>query len=145
MNFYLFLGTVSLAFQLAILALLIVGFGFKQHLRFRMHGLTMLMAFAIHLIIIGVVMLPSFVVGLIPKILEKPTSLISLSSIFMAVSGTATVILAIWIIGTWRLRQSTKFCAPKKKLMLATFILWLISLSLGVIFYFILNWSSLFG
>jgi uncharacterized membrane protein YozB (DUF420 family) len=144
-NFYLFLGTVSLAFQLAILALLIRGFGFKQHLKFRTHGLTMLIALAVHLITVGVVMLPSFVVGLVPKILEEPTSLVALSSIFMAALGTATVILAIWIVGSWRLRQSTKFCAPKKKFMRVTFILWLVSLSLGIILYFALNWSSLFG
>jgi hypothetical protein len=145
MNFYLFLGTVSLAFQLVILALLIVGFGFKQRLRFRTHGVTMLIALVIHLITIGVVMVPSFVVGLIPKISEKPISLISLSSIIMAASGTATAILAVWIIGTWRLRQSTKFCAPKKKFMRTTFVLWLVSLSLGIILYFALNWSALFG
>ena len=145
MNFYLFLGTVSLAFQLVILALLITGFGFKRHLRFRTHGFTMLTALGIHIITIGVVMLPSFVIGLVPKISEKPTSLVALSSILMAATGTATVILAIWIVGGWRLRQSTKFCAPKKKLMRTTLILWLVSLSLGIILYFALNWSLLFG
>jgi uncharacterized membrane protein len=144
-NFYLFLGTVSLAFQLAVLGLLIRGFGFKQNLKFRTHGLTMLVALAVHLITVGVVMVPSFVVGLVPKILKKPISLIALLSIFMAALGTATVILAIWIVGAWRLRQSTKFCAPKRRLMRTTFILWLVSLSLGIILYFALNWSLLFG
>ena len=145
MNFYLFLGTVSLAFQLAVLALLVRGFGFKQNLKFRLHGTTMLIALAVHLITVGVVMLPSFAVGLVPKILEKPISLVALISIFMAATGTAAVILAIWIVGAWRLRQSTNFCAPKRKLMRTTFILWLVALSLGIILYFVLNWSLLFG
>ena len=145
MNFYLFLGTVSLAFQLAVLALLIRGFGFKQNLKFRTHGLTMFTALVVHLITVVVVMVPSFVVGLVPKIIEKPISLVALFSIFMAVAGTATVVLAIWIVGVWRLRASTTFCSPKKKFMRITFILWLVSLSLGIILYFILYWSSLFG
>jgi len=144
MNSYLFVATVSLALELVVLALIIVAFGLKRQ-SFRKHGFTMLAALVVHLINIGAVMVPSFIVGLVPIVMEKPTSLIGLFSPIHAAIGTVTVILGIWIVGTWRLRQSTKFCAPKKKLMLATFILWLISLFLGIIFYFILNWSSLFG
>ena len=141
MNFYLFISTVSLAFQLGVLALLIAGFGFKQHLRFRLHGFFMLTAVALHLIIIGVIMVPSF----IAIYLEKPAILISLFAPFHAAAGTTTAILGVWIVSGWRLRQTTKFCAPKRKFMLATFIMWLITLSLGVIFYFVLYWSFLFG
>jgi len=142
MNFYLFVATVSLAFQLGVLALLVVGFGFKKRLRFRLHGIFMLAAVALHLIIIGIVMLPSFVAI---TILEKPPVLIGLFAPFHAAAGTVTAILGVWIVGSWRLRQSTKFCAPKRKFMRATFILWLVTLFLGVIFYLILNWSLLFG
>ena len=141
MNFYLFVATVSLAFQLVVLALLLVGFEFKRRLRFRLHGFFMLAAVALHLIIIGVIMVPSFVA----IILEKPAISIGLLAPFHAAAGAATAILGVWIVGGWRLRQSTKFCAPKSKFMRATFILWLVTLSLGVIFYFILNWSFLFG
>ncbi len=142
MNFYLLVATVSLVFQLGVLALLLIGFGFKQRLRFRLHGLFMFAAVALHLIIIGVVMVPSFVAI---TFFEKPAISISLFAPFHAAAGTATAILAVWIVGSWRLRQSTKFCAPKRKFMRATFILWLVTLSLGVIFYLILSWSLLFG
>ena len=141
MNFYLFIGTVTLAFQLVVLALLLVGFGFKRRLRFRLHGFFMMAAVALHLMIIGVIMVPSFVA----MILENPAILVGLFAPFHAASGTATAILGVWIVGGWRLRQSTKFCAPKRKFMLVTFILWIVTLSLGVIFYFVLNWSFLFG
>jgi len=140
MNFYLFIATVSMAFQLAVLALLIVGFRFKQRLRYRLHGIFMLTAVTLHLIIIGVIMMPSF----IAIIIEKPTSSIGLFAPFHAAAGTATAVLGVWIVGGWRLRLSTKFCAPKRKYMRITFILWLLNVSLGVIFYFILNWSLLF-
>jgi uncharacterized membrane protein YozB (DUF420 family) len=141
MNFYWFIATVSLAFQLGVLALLVVGFRFKQRLNFRLHGFCMLSAVTLHLIIIGAIMVPSFVA----IILEKPLITIGLFAPFHAAAGTATAILGVWIVGGWRLRQSTKFCAPKRKFMRATFILWLVTLSLGVIFYFILNWPFLFG
>jgi uncharacterized membrane protein YozB (DUF420 family) len=141
MNFYLFIATVSLAFQLGVLALLIAGFGFKRRLRFRLHGVFMLTAVTLHLIIIGAIMVPSFVA----IIIEKPTSSIGLFAPFHAAAGTTTAIFGVWIVGGWRLRRSTKFCVPKRKFMRATFILWLATLSLGVIFYFILNWSFLFG
>ncbi len=141
MNIYLLVATVSLAFQLGVLALLLVGFEFKQRLRFRLHGIFMLTAVTLHLIIIGAIMVPSFVA----IYLEKAPIMTILFAPFHAAAGTATGILGVWIVGGWRLRQSTKFCAPKRKFMRATFILWLVTLSLGVIFYFVLNWSFLFG
>ena len=136
---------MSLAIQLVVFALLIVGYGFKKKFRFRTHGFTMLTAFVVHLVNVGVVMVPSFIVALVPKISANLVSSVSLSSLFMAATGTVTVILGIWIFGVWRLRQSTKFCAPNKKFMRATFTLWLVSLFLGILLYFALNWSLLFS
>lgn len=141
MNIYLFIATFSLAFQLGVLALLIIGYSFKLRLRFRLHGIFMLSAVVLHLIIIGGIMVPSFVA----IYLEKAPMLTILFAPFHAALGMVTAILGVWIVGGWRLRQSTKFCAPKRKFMRATLILWSITLSLGIIFYFILNWSFLFG
>lgn len=141
MNFILLVARISLAIQLAVLVLLIVGYEFKRRLRYRLHGILMFSAVTLHLITIGAIMVPSFIV----ITLEKPTALIAAFSPFHAAAGAITAILGVWIVGRWRFRQSTLFCTPKKKVMLATFILWLTTLSLGVIFYFILNWSFLFG
>ncbi len=145
MNIYLLISTVSLSFQLLALALIVTAFEFKQRLRFRTHGLLMTTALLLHFIIIGTIMVPSFVLAIVPIILEKPTSMIGLITPFHVTVGTVTAILGVWIVGGWRLRQSTEFCAPKRKFMRATFILWLITISLGIIFYFVLNWSFLFG
>jgi hypothetical protein len=79
MNIYLLVATVSLAFQLGVLALLLVGFGFKQRLRFRLHGIFMLTAVTLHLIIIGAIMVPSFVA----LYLEKAPILPICSRLFM--------------------------------------------------------------
>ena len=144
MNSTFLLATVSLAFQITVLALLIVGFMFKQRRKLRTHGITMLAALSVHLVIIAVIMVPSFAVGLLPKIVDKADP-VGLFSLFHVAVGASAVILATWIVGAWRLRQSTAFCAPKKKLMKYTLALWLVSLSLGIALYFILNWSFLFG
>jgi uncharacterized membrane protein YozB (DUF420 family) len=141
MNIYLLIGTVSLAFQIGVLVLLAIGFEFKRRSQFRNHGITMMTALISHFVIIGGIMVPSF----IAIMFEKPASLIGFFAPFHAVAGLVTAILGIWIVGGWRLRQSIQYCAPKRKFMRITLVLWSITLSLGVVFYFILNWSSLFS
>jgi uncharacterized membrane protein YozB (DUF420 family) len=89
-------------------------------------------------------MVPSFVEALIPITLKNPTDLIALISTVHVAFGIAATILGVWILGTWRLRQSMKFCTPKKKAMRYTFIVWLVSAVLGILFYFVLNWNALF-
>ncbi len=83
--------------------------------------------------------------SLVALVLEGHAITTSLFAIVHAAAGTTTAVLGVWIVGGWRLRKSTKFCAPKKKYMRATLVLWLVTLSLGIIFYFVLNWSLLFG
>lgn len=141
MNFYLFIATISLVIQLAVLALLLIGYGFKRRLRYRIHGIFMLSAVILHLAAIFAIMVPSFIAITI----EKPSTLITTFAPLHATAGIITAILGIWIVGGWRLRQSTKFCAPKKKFMLATLILWSATIAFGIIFYFILNWTLIFG
>jgi hypothetical protein len=141
MNVYFFVSTVSLIVQVVVFALLMIGYSFKLRLKYRFHGFTMFSAVVLHLVMIGVVMVPAFVA----IILEQPSNLIVSFSPIHAVAGLTTAVLGIWIVGTWRLRQSTNFCAPKKKYMLFTFILWLSTLSLGIILYFVLNWSFFFS
>ncbi len=144
MDYFLFVATVSLIIQLVIVALLLAGYLLKKKGRFLLHGFIMLTAFAAHLAAIGVIMVPSLVIGIVPKILSNPTAIISvLSSIHTAAGATATL-LGIYVIGAWRIRRETRFCAPKAKVMRATFIIWLTSVSLGGLLYFVLNWNLLF-
>ena len=77
-----------------VLALLLVGFGFKRRMSFRMHGSFMLAAVALHSTIIGVVMVPS----LVALIFEEPAILIGLFAPFHAAEGTTTAILGVWIV-----------------------------------------------
>ena len=145
MNYYLLVATVSLVLQLAILSLLLGGFELKRRKNFRLHGLVMLVALVAHITGILAIMVPSFVVALIPITLENPTSMIGLLAPVHAAAGTLVTVLGVWIMASWRLRQSTEYCMPKKKYMRATLVAWLITISLGVSLYLALNWTVLFG
>jgi hypothetical protein len=143
MNYFLFVATLSLILQLAILTLLIGGFWAKRKEKFRLHGFVMLTALATHLAIILGVMVPSFIFGLVPIIRSNPTSVVGVISPIHAVTGATAAGLGIWVVSTWRLRMSTAYCSPKAKTMLATLIIWLTSLVLGILLYFALNWNQL--
>jgi uncharacterized membrane protein YozB (DUF420 family) len=145
LDYYLFIATVSLVIQLAVLALLLVGFELKRKMKLRFHGIVMLAALVAHLTVIFAVMAPSFVVALVPITLQNPASITGVLVPIHATMGSIAAVLGTWIVGSWRLRQSTEYCMPKKKIMRATFIVWLVSLSLGVLLYLALYWQLLFG
>ena len=104
----------------------------------------MFAALVVHLTIILYVMVPAFVEALVPITIEKPTSAVGLLSPIHAAMGSVAAGLAVWIMGAWRFRRSTQFCAPKKRVMYATLVVWLVSLALGILLYFVLNWQVLF-
>ena len=117
----------------------------KRRMKFRLHGLVMLVALSAHITVILAIMVPSFVIALVPITLENPTSVIGVLAPIHAAAGSIVAVLGVWVVGSWRLRRSLEYCAPKRKVMRATFIVWLVSLSLGVLFYLVLNWTFLFG
>ena len=144
-NYFLFVATISLVIQLVVLTLLLFAFQLKRRYKFRLHGFVMLSAFLLHIASIVVIMGPAYVVALWPKTLKEPFSPLSLFSSAHALAGSATLILAAWIMVAWRLRRSMEYCIPRKKMMRTTFIVWLVSLGLGIVFYLALNWKLLFG
>ena len=135
MDYVQLLATISLSIQLVVLGLLIGGYTPKRMKKFRQHGITMLTAVALHLIVIFLVMLPSFVSGIIPYASRNAVDPILLIGIVHAVLGTTAAALGVWIVGSWRLRQSLQFCIPKKRIMLATLTPWVIAIILGILLY----------
>jgi hypothetical protein len=128
-------ATISLAFQVAILLLLFVGYNLKRMARFRQHGVTMLVGVVLHLIMILGLMVPSFVIGVIPLISRNAASAVAMLVPFHIATGASAAVLGVWIVASWRMRPSTVYCAPKKKLMLATLILWTTALVIGIMVY----------
>jgi uncharacterized membrane protein YozB (DUF420 family) len=132
------LATVSLFLQIVILILLFGSVGLKGKKKFRQHGITMLLAVVLHTITILLVMIPSFVSGFIPYFSTNISDAVSIIAIVHGAAGILAEVLGVLIVAFWRLQKSLQYCAPRKKLMRVTLILWLIALFVGVLLYIIL-------
>jgi hypothetical protein len=128
-------ATISLAFQIVILILLLGGYSLKRMKKLRQHGITMLVAVVLHIIMIFAVMLPSLVSSVIPLILVNSSTAVTIVAPLHGITGIIAAVLGVWIVTSWRLRASLQYCAAKKKLMDLTLTLWLIALLLGILLY----------
>jgi len=124
----------NLYLQILFLAIVLVSLVFKKQKNFRLHGITMLVAVVLHLISVFVVMIPSYL-SLLPQVSQSITSAAVVTILVHGVLGILTVALATWIVASWRLRQSLKYCMPKKIVMRATLILWVITIILAIFLY----------
>jgi hypothetical protein len=107
-------STLSLIFQIVVFVLLLEGYLLKKQRRFRLHRVFMLLSVALHLVVILALMVPSFVLGVIPLITTHFFDANTILAPIHAATGTAAVVLGVWIVAGWRLRQSIEFCVPKK-------------------------------
>ena len=138
------IATTSLAIQVIVLFLLLYGYLLKRRLEFRRHGITMTAAVILHLVIIFVIMIPSFVLAVVPNyILPKPLEIVSIVGLIHGIAGVLAASLGVWRVASWRLHKDFKGCFNKKRYMLSTMIIWLTALSLGIILYTIFYWSIL--
>ncbi|MCW4045193.1 MAG: hypothetical protein NWE94_06725 [Candidatus Bathyarchaeota archaeon] len=134
MDVYTFIQQSNLYLQILFLALVFVSLGLKAQKKLRLHGITMLTAVMLHLISVIAVMMPSFI-SVLPLIAEGTTSTIYIIVLIHGILGILTTALAAWIVVAWRLRQSLEHCAPKKKLMRITLILWVLTVILAILLY----------
>jgi hypothetical protein len=144
-NPYFIIPTIALIIQIIVLALLIYGYSLYRHLMFKLHGKIMAWAVVLHLIVIFAVMIPSLVLAVIPEyIIQRTYSTVSAITLIHVPLGITAASLGVWFVIAWRI-QGLRGCFNRKKLMLATMITWLSSLSLGITLYAIFYWSLLFG
>ena len=144
MDYYLLIGSLTLLLQLGVFLLVVGGFALKKGRMFRAHGFTMSTGLILHLVTIGVIMVPSFL-SLIPHITRPPLGELSLLLPVHAVLGGATAVLGFWIVGSWRMRRSLQFCTPKRRWMRVTLWVWGFSLLSGFLLYLFFFWHLLFG
>ena len=130
------LGDISLALQVVILFLLILGLPLVRRTRNKKnlmrHGYLTVLALILHTILISVVMIPSFSSGF--GEIGELSFLDGLNVWFHAILGTAAEILGFIIVGFWVSKPlSNMACARSKKLMMPLFIIWTISLINGAL------------
>ena len=145
-NPYFVIPTIALLIQIIVLALLIYGYWLFKKLLFQRHGKIMAWAVVLHLIVIFAIMIPSLVLAVIPEFIIRHTyGIVSIITLIHVPFGIIAVSFGVWFVIAWRF-QGLKGCFNRKKLMLATMITWLVSLSFWnsactLIFY----WSLLLG
>jgi hypothetical protein len=109
-----------------------------------MHGKIMATALVLHLATVIAVMLPSFALAIAPDFIAvNPTDTISILSIVHGVLGVVALGFGIWFVASWRFRADVKGCFGKRKQMLATLTIWVLSLLIGVALYGIFYWEML--
>lgn len=136
MDLYTLIATASLALQIAVFILLIVGFYYKRKQKFRWHGTVMASAVAIHLITILAIMIPSFVLAIVPEfIIPEPLLLVSLSSLFHGIFGLIAIGLGVYLVAAWGFRKNVQGCFKHKRIMDLTLSAWLVALLLGFVIY----------
>ena len=129
------LATISLVIQLVVLGLLLGGWWLKTMKKFRQHGLTMLIAVMLHVVMVFAWMIPIF------SGLFSSSGSINLANMFTVIvlvhafTGIAATIFGIWLVVAWRLQADIKNCFAKKRLMIVTITLWLIALVIGIYLY----------
>ena len=125
-----FISEMNLILHIIILIVLFVSLELKYMKRLFWHGATMLIALVLHVISFVLVMWPSF-----RLFYPYGYSTFSFITVAHAILGGATLILAIWLIASWHLQRSLKPCSRRKKTMLLVFVIWIISLLLGILLY----------
>lgn len=140
------IATASLIIQIVVLILLVVGYTYKRKTKFYSHGIIMAASVVLHLITIFAVMMPSFVLGVIPYyVISEPLMLTSLTGIIHGVLGIAAIALGIYLVAAWAFRKNVQGCFKRKIIMRTTIILWFASLILGFLLYLIFYGSALMG
>jgi uncharacterized membrane protein YozB (DUF420 family) len=132
---------INLGLQVGLALLLLSGVVLMRRGSFFLHGVFMLVATVLNAVSFFLVMGPSLV-GWSSAIVAYPLIKFSVVIVAHASLGSIAEVLAIWLVGSWRLRSGSDYCARKKSLMLVTIVLWLIALLLGVVTYF-LEYTSL--
>lgn len=142
MDYVLLIATLTLLSQVGVFILLYAGVQLKKMGRYREKGILMAVGVILHLTNIFVIMVPSFLIGLVPQIVKPPIAVNTFLVPIHVATGTVAAALGVWIVGAWRFRKSLEYCAPKKHWMRVTLYVWLASVLLGFILY--LNLFKLF-
>jgi uncharacterized membrane protein YozB (DUF420 family) len=131
--------TTSLVVQIAAWFMLIYGYLLKRKQKYRQHGLIMAAALISHLMVIFLVMIPSFVYSILPDYIQtSPTEAVSIVGLIHGITGPLTAALGIWLVAAWHFNKDVASCFRRKKVMITTITLWMITLILGVILYSLL-------
>ena len=120
----------NITIQVTILVLIAVSLILKKKRNYTLHGNIMLLAVIMNAVALLAHMGPSII-----WLPDEPLFVIVLGVIHLMI-GTVTEALGIWITVPWGFGNSEIMsCAPKRKHMRKTMIIWLVAFGIGMIFY----------
>lgn len=126
---------ISLLLEIAVIIALFVGrFRFARNKRFTAHGFTLTFAVILHAVAVLLVMIPSLVstVDFLISDLSNPVVIITW---IHAPLGLVVLILGIYLVLGWRFQSPNASCYKRAKLMRPLWVLWILSMILGVLIY----------
>ena len=131
------LSQANLILEIIILIVLFAAFALKRRGKFRKHGSMMLAGVVLNILSFAVVMGPAFLSLGQNGLFDHPNRLYFATLAHAGLGGTALV-LGIFLVASWHLQVSTQNCVRRKKIMLLTFMLWVLALILGILLFMLL-------
>ncbi len=127
-------ATTTLAVELIVLSLLIVGYSLKAKQKYRQHGITMTAAVALHMVPIFAWMVVSFIIYASAAPLNLAAFTVQITLAHLAL-GTSSAALGIFLVASWHLQSNLQRCFARKPVMILTMTLWFATVALGVYLY----------
>ena len=121
---------ISMILQLAVMGVILVGFGFAYRRRFMSHGAVMFIATLLNTGSILVVMIPV-------ALRLGDSSLAGLNMLFRAHAfiGLMVEATAVYLVADWRFQKPGPTCFQRKNWMLTLTLVWIGELILGMLLY----------
>ncbi|XHH07528.1 MAG: hypothetical protein ACFCUE_08030 [Candidatus Bathyarchaeia archaeon] len=93
-------------------------------------------ALLLHLLTVLTIMIPSFVIAVIPDlVIPNPTGLLSIVGLLHGITGLIAIAFGVWFVATWHFKKDLTPCFNKKQPMRYAITVWVISLLLGIYLY----------
>jgi uncharacterized membrane protein YozB (DUF420 family) len=131
----LFNTDLNLLAQIITFLIIIVSLYYKRKGKIKHHGTSMTIAVILHLMTFILVMGPIFSQSF--SFFSSETTLTVVQTIWLhAIPGIITLILAIYLVAIWVIKPSNiTDCYKRRKYMDLTIVLWLFSLTFGILSY----------
>jgi hypothetical protein len=126
---------VALFVEIAVIVALFVGrFGFARKGRIKAHGVTAMIATALHTVTVLLVMIPSLLRSQNVLFTDFSSPAIILAWIH-APLGLLVLIMGLYLVSEWRFRPPGTSCFKRARLMRPLWLLWVLSVVLGLLIY----------
>ena len=126
---------LNLILQIATIIVILVSLLYKNRRQIKQHAVTMAIGMTLHVLSLSVVMVPLFLQSY--WYFSAETAIAGVQTMWLhAFSGGISIILGLPLIVLWAIHPSnTGPCYKRKRIMDVAIVLWLFSLTFGILTY----------